>query len=658
VESIHRLSKPLSPERRRFKPKRWQPYVLLACLMALAARQLHISHWRWGAFLDTLALDQCFEMRGPLPTKNITDDLWPTKEFILVKLPSNTTRPILAKIIRQFRQAKVVAVDLMLVDQRAELTPIEVPLRTKEMPIWAKENADLAQAMHQANNVVLGIWPEVQRVPIPGAPGKTTMQRIWQYPPPALWKAARYRAHLWVEPSVQDGITRHVRLFEDLPAAPNAPVSSLPSFSLAVAGAAEGLSQQQIQALATPHSAVTLKGRRIARYPRDLVVVDYLGRREAFDNNAVTYDYAVALNEDLWLPEDFAGKIVFIGRTDYKAKDDFTTPFGDMPGVHVHMHATATLLRPSGPPLALALWQTTAIALLCSLLLILPLLRLSLWGSLIAALLLCLLVFLGCAYLFTKHHRFFPISVPIIAIALTYNGIALYEYGRARATLARFVGSDMAGAMLNPLHDLKLGGKSEMATAFFCDLRKFTAAAEHIAPETLEPLVNAYTEKVSEVVSRYEGRIIDYFGDGVFVLFRGPGDHAFQAVCAALAVQKETQEVIVEWSRNSGVDLEIAIGINTGEMAVGVVGSQDHMKIGAVGDAVNVASRVQTLTARCGFQILVTKECYDIVDGRIPMLPCGSFEIKGREKPVAVFGAGETSHSGPSDSQINQVSLP
>jgi len=248
-----------------------------------------------------------------------------------------------------------------------------------------------------------------------------------------------------------------------------------------------------------------------------------------------------------------------------------------------------------------------------------------------------------CALMFVELHLYFPISVPVLATLLTYNGVALYEYGRARTALARFVGRDVATAMLNPLHGLTLGGQTENATAFFCDLRLFSTAAERLSPDAIEPLVNAYTNRVSEIASRFGGRVIDYFGDGVFVVFRhassGP-NHALRAVRAALEVQQETRPQLVEWGRRIAVPLEIGIGINSGEMLIGVVGSEKHMKIGAVGDAVNVASRVQSLTTHCGFSILVTKESHDLIEG-IPLTPCGEFEVKGREQRVEVFGAGE-----------------
>lgn len=171
-------------------------------------------------------------------------------------------------------------------------------------------------------------------------------------------------------------------------------------------------------------------------------------------------------------PEYFKDKIVLVGETDFKAKDIFTTPFGDMAGVQVHANIVATLLSRRGPPAIAPLWQTALVAFACSALLIVPLLRLSLWSSLLVAIGQIILVVLGVIALFRLRHQVMPASVPITAMVLTYNGIALYEYGRARATLGRFVGREMLGQTFGIFSRLRPGGRVAEATAFLCDLRE------------------------------------------------------------------------------------------------------------------------------------------------------------------------------------------
>jgi class 3 adenylate cyclase/CHASE2 domain-containing sensor protein len=630
--------------------QRWLPYLFLACLMTLIARVPHLQHWRIADYIDAFGLDGCFERRGALPPKVVAEQLWPTKDFLLLEVPHNAPPELLPELIEKTRTAKVVAIDVMLVDKRAELQPDAVPLFGSEPARWKKETELLAAVIAANKNVIVGSWPELQQLPVPGTVNTTAKRIIWQRPAPAIWKAARWHAHLLVEPAPEDSITRRVSLFQNTNYGQSSRANwyganrneRLPALSLAVAAAVKGLEQEEIAKLSTRNGQLKLGKHGITVSDSDPMIINYRGGREQFDNRGIHWNYVFAYDCE---PEDFAGKIVFLGRTDFTAKDDFTTPFFDMPGVHVHMHAAATLLDSKGPPLPLPLWQTSLIALALCILLLFSLQKLRLSGSLLVAVLLCGLTFLICFELFLHYHRYLPVSVPVLAVILTYNGVALYEYGRTRTVLARFVGADLMSALLNPMKDLALGGQTEVATAFFCDLRRFSTAAEQLSPQVMEPLVNAYTSTVTEVAQQFGGRVIDYFGDGVFVLFRQPGNkpgnqHALQAVRAAIEAQKAVIPVLSNWSQVSQVELEFAVGINSGEMVIGVIGSADHMKLGAVGDAVIVASRVQSLSSICQFDILVTKDTYDLISDEMTLEECGRFRIKGRQQEVQIFGTG------------------
>ena len=612
--------------------------------MTLVARVPHDQNWHIADYLDTFGLDGCFEHRGALPTDFVADQLWPTKDFLLIEVPHNGPPELMPLLVRQLKQAKVVAIDLMFINKKNEVKPGAEPLFGSEISRWKREESLLAAAIKENGNVIISAWPNLKRVPVPGKFNKTITRIEWQRPSPAIWNAARWHAQLRVEPSPVDGKTRSLHLFQPTKFSDDATSTQLPSLSLAVAAALSGLEQNQIAKLKIQRGQLQL-GKQTISAPNDgLMTISYLGGREEFDNGRIHWNYGFVLND--CLPEDFAGKIVFLGRTDFTAKDDFTTPFGDMPGIHVHMNAASTLLGSQGPPLEIPFWQTWLFALGCCILLIVTLQKLPLGGSLLVGIMLCVLVFLCCYQLFISYHRYFPTSVPVLAIILTYNGIALFEYGRTRAVLARFVGRDFVSALLNPLRNLTLGGESEVATAFFCDLRRFSTASEQLPPGATETFVTSYTSTVSEVATRFGGRVIDYFGDGIFVLFqqtnhKSDKGHAVRAVQAAIEAQTAVDPLLAKWSQRSGVELEFAVGINSGEMVIGVIGSEDHMKLGAVGDAVNVASRVQGLTHQCPYGILITKESFDFIDNKIPLTLCGQFAVKGRQQEVEIFGAGK-----------------
>jgi len=194
--------------------------------------------------------------------------------------------------------------------------------------------------------------------------------------------------------------------------------------------------------------------------------------------------------------------------------------------------------------------------------------------------------------------------------------------------------------LFSPLH---LGGQVECATALFCDLRGYSSFSEQLSPDQVTDYINAYTSEMVAVVRRFEGRPIDYLGDGIFFLFERKertDDHALRAVRAALAMQENFAALAAGWSEKAAMPIrpEMGIGIATGEMMIGVVGAEDHIKLSAVGDAVNVASRVQGLTKICGYNILVTQPTHHAARDSIEARNCGLHLLRGRREPVELFG--------------------
>jgi adenylate cyclase len=617
---------------RRVEAHRWPRYLFLALLMTFVAWLLHVEYF------DNLILDKCFLWRGAHTGREVASQLPYTNRFLLIELPHNVPRPLLAELITNLRQAKVVALDMMLGDREAELTAGDRPYYKKYniVPQWRREDAQLAKALRVANNVILGSWSESISVPDARRPGAVQRRRVWQRPPDALWNAARYHAHFGVIPTYEDGIVRKVRLFDGPPQAP------LPALGLVAAAAASQTSQIKANTL------IRLDNRDILTLtvPDYQLPINYLGPRDCFEDDEVRMMYQNAMGDNFG-PEQFQDSIVFIGQTDDKAKDILTTPFGDMPGVHVHMHIAATLRNPQGAPLPVAPRQTLLLSFGSALLVMMPLLRSRLGISFALLVFLVVGLFFLEANLFTTYNRYFPFSVPVFAMIFTYNAIALYEYGYARATLGRFIGQEMTGVVLSPIHKLGLGGRVEVATAFFCDLRNFSAASEKLTPELMTSLLNEYTALVTDIIQQHGGRPIDYFGDGIFSIFqgtprRGPqlhrAPHPLRAMRAALAIQK-IAALVLEKETQRPLPLEIGIGLATGPMLIGVVGSESHMKLGAVGDTVNIASRVQALSQICGFGVLCTTETHEAVKPQITMAPCGPQKIRGRDKEIDLFGA-------------------
>ncbi|RYX81538.1 adenylate/guanylate cyclase domain-containing protein [bacterium] len=596
----------------KLSSSRWRLYVLWAACATLFSLFLWNLGFRWGELVDSAAHDAGFNMRRPLAPSAVAEKLPRSSDIVIVELPREITRPLLAELVTHLSQARAVALDLMLADRASLLSEGELPIFQDKglLTRWKQEDKILADAMKKAGNVVVGSWPDL-------APGGKTIG--WTNSAPLFEKAARARAHLKVIADQEDGFVRRLRLWEErdkVTKKTKAP-PPIPAVALQMVALATGKTAQQVAAPTAERE----------------LWVNYMGPDTVFKWQRVVFANAL----DLWDAKDFKGKLVFVGQTDFRSRDVSATPYGEMPGLFVHVNATATLLDQRGVPQRLSVWWVVALSLGAALLLVVPLAR---WTFLICAIVTAFEIgalWLVIAMLWERWNIVAPFSVPALAVLLTYNGVALYEYARARRTLGNVVGSTMLDRLLAVGADPRLGGTEAVATAFFCDLRGFSAWSQTRTPQQLITDLNAYTTTIVRIVESHGGRPIDFFGDGVFVLFEDEG-HASRGIKAAINVS-ETLE------KERQPHLRAGVALHTGPMVIGLVGHKHHFKPGAVGDAVNIASRVQSLSDECGFAVLATRQTLesarqdkDVTDSNYNPTFCGARVLKGYTEEFDIFG--------------------
>ena len=181
-------------------------------------------------------------------------------------------------------------------------------------------------------------------------------------------------------------------------------------------------------------------------------------------------------------------------------------------------------------------------------------------------------------------------------------------------TFGRFLSDEIVKKLLESPDGLKLGGESRRLTIMMSDLRGFTALSERMEPEDLITLLNHYLEEMTDAIQKFGGTIIEFIGDGILAIFGAPDyfeDHASRAVAAALTMQ-EKMKAINEWNKERGYSpLEMGIGINTGEVIVGNIGSEKRTKYGVAGKEVNLCGRIESYTV--GGQILIPPSTRDEV---------------------------------------------
>ncbi|MCC7367700.1 MAG: adenylate/guanylate cyclase domain-containing protein [Chloroflexi bacterium] len=347
-------------------------------------------------------------------------------------------------------------------------------------------------------------------------------------------------------------------------------------------------------------------------------------------------------------PETFRGKLVLIGITGAGFADDYWTPTsvrGKMPGVEVHANAIDTILRGDfirdAPD-----WLTVALIFALSLVAALALLGLPMLAAALGSLLAVAVYMLGASYYFDAH-VVLNLIYPPLALGLTYTGVVFYrvifEQGQSRAlraVLGQYLSPSVVEHVTRDPDSLKLGGDEREMTVMFSDLRGFTTFSESLDPETLVHLLNEYLTIMSDVIFKYDGTIDKYMGDAIMAFWGAPQhqpDHAALACRAALEMVAALDDLNARWVAQGRVPLVMGIGINTGTMKVGNMGSSSRFDYTVLGDAVNLASRLEGLNKEYGTTLIVSKASLDGTGGVFHDRFLDLVAVKGKKEPVAVY---------------------
>jgi adenylate cyclase len=177
-------------------------------------------------------------------------------------------------------------------------------------------------------------------------------------------------------------------------------------------------------------------------------------------------------------------------------------------------------------------------------------------------------------------------------------------------------------------------------TVMFCDLRGFTTLSHSMDPQSLVAYINEYMTAMTDVIFRHDGVLDKYIGDEIMAFWNAPRDqpdHAQRACQAALEMVQELQRLHASWARRNLPQLDIGIGINTGPMVVGNMGSRDRLAYTVIGDTVNVASRLQSLNKELGTRVLVTEATKQQAGEAFPYRSLDQVKVRGRDEALNVY---------------------
>lgn len=336
-------------------------------------------------------------------------------------------------------------------------------------------------------------------------------------------------------------------------------------------------------------------------------------------------------------------KIVMVGAFEKgMADDEKQTPFGMMYGIEIHANSLNTILTrafirhlPMYANILIVFFSTMVIAFIAA--------RMKNLWSLPISLLFAVALFITSSMLFDLAHILINFAVPFSGMAFSYVSIILYrssteerEKKKIRAMFGKYVSPDVVAQMEeNPP---ELGGIDRELTVFFSDIRGFTSLSETLAPQELVQHLNEYLTVMTDVILETKGTLDKYVGDEIMCFWGAPldvPDHAKRACQCALIQKQKLEELNESWPEEKR--LAIGIGINSGIMTVGNMGSPGRMNYTLMGDNVNLGARLEGTNKVYGTMIIVSEYTYARVKDDFIFRELDTIRVKGKNRPVVIY---------------------
>ncbi len=350
-------------------------------------------------------------------------------------------------------------------------------------------------------------------------------------------------------------------------------------------------------------------------------------------------------------PETFKNKLVLIGATETGIYDMRTTPFGTVyPGVEIHANAISNMLlgsyiKKGDEQVFIDLFSIIILGLILGWLL--PKFHHALYCA-VAFIFFLILYYFFIYIMFARFNMWLNAMYPTIVILLSYTGIEIYrntvvekKAKQIKRTFQNYVSSSVVDEMLKAPDRIKLGGEKKVLSVMFSDIRGFTSISESAEPEIITTFLNNFLTPMTEAIFEHSGTLDKYMGDCIMAIWGAPvtlENHAELSCRTALEMMKRLEVVRNNSTSHIGRAIDIGIGINSGEMVIGNMGSDLIMDYTVIGDNVNLASRLEGINKVYGTNIVISESTYSLIkDSGIKLRRLDRVKVKGKKKPVGIF---------------------
>jgi adenylate cyclase len=622
-------------------------FILLALLSSVIVLTAYFFKSGFLTLLHLKATDAMFVTRGAIE---------PPDEIVIVAVDEKSvnelgrwpwTRTKTAALVRALKPARVAAFDMVFSEEEGR-----------------EADSALSAAIRDAGNVVLGYFFRDDSTEEPGAAALMQMQGsrigLVTYADEEAERASMDfpgLMHLGVETNTpligagaagfgsfniiphEDGIYRAATIL----------VKYGPHLYPSLAAEALALylgSDMAVHMASYGVDALTIGSRRVPLNEEGELTLNFYGPAASFK----TYS-AVDVMRGRVPADAFRDRLVFVGVTEKAIYDIRPTPVDAYyPGVELHATVAGNVLsgrylirdtRVVIGDLLMVLLVPLALAAMVS-----RVHRTSVSLAVFAALL--ALTIGGGFYLFVLFSIVPAIIYPALSLVLAYlsgeayrNAVVEKKSRYLKKAFSTYVSPQLVAEILKDPERLKLGGEKRVVTVLFSDIRGFTTFSEKMPPEELVKLLNEYLSPMTRVVL-YEGGMLDkYIGDAIMAVFNAPVEtpgHPAKACNAALRMVEVLRRLNADWRGRGYPHVEIGIGINTGEAIVGNMGAELRFDYTAIGDTVNLASRLEGLNKVYGSGIIVSENTHALVKDSFVFRELDLVRVKGKERPIVIWG--------------------